>query len=109
MGIRITTKIIEARNHRVAQPLVDNIFAPEIAHAVLHPLKIRNGYSSGVSQDVRDHKDTLPIKYLISAGRRGSVCPFGEDLTFQTFSVLRSNLVFSSRRDQHVTVQFQKF
>src|SRR5262249_49628742 len=42
MCIRITAKIVEAGYHLVLESFIDYVLAPEIAHAVLNPLKVRH-------------------------------------------------------------------
>src|SRR5437016_11591979 len=69
VGISITAKVIEAGDHSVLKPLIDDILPPEISHSILYPFKIRDGYTSGVRQNVGDHKDTLLMQYLVSGGR----------------------------------------
>src|SRR6266496_15045 len=40
MRISIPAKIIEACDHRILKPLVDDAFTPEITHSILHPFEI---------------------------------------------------------------------
>src|SRR5947209_16462362 len=46
MGICVPAKVIETCDHCVVQPLVYDIFAPEIAQPVLQPVKVRHRHSA---------------------------------------------------------------
>ena len=71
VGIGVPAQIIETGNHRVLKPLVYHVFAPEIAHPVLNPLKIGNGHPSRIRQNIRDNEDSFVMKNLVR--RRGRV------------------------------------
>src|SRR6266567_5475846 len=90
--ISISTKIIEASDHCVLKPLVHNILAPEVAHAILNPLKVRDRYAASVGQYVWDYKNSLLVQDLI----RGRCCwpigTFGKDFALQAIRVLGGNL-----------------
>ena len=94
MGVGISAEVIEAGNHRILKPLVYYVLSPEISHPVLDPLKVRNRDASGVCENVRYHKDSLFMQYLIRGGGCRSICSFGQYLTFDPIRILRSNLVF---------------
>src|SRR5438128_2715398 len=68
--VGIAAKVVEAGHHRILKPFVHNVFAPEVAHAILDPFEIRDRYAAGVREDIRDYKDSLLIKDFV--GRRGS-------------------------------------
>src|SRR5687767_14883287 len=69
MSVGITTQVVETCDHLVLQSLVHNILSPEITHAVLDPLKIRNRYPAGVGQNVWNNEDSLIVKDLVSGCR----------------------------------------
>ena len=109
-GVRvgITTQIVEARDHLVLQSLVDHILPPEIAHAVLDPLKIRDRHPAGVRQNVRNDENSLLVQDLVRGRRRRPIRPFRQHLALDPVGVLRGDLVLSRGRDQHVTLQLQQ-
>src|SRR5712691_1215877 len=109
MCVRITAKIVEARNHRFLKALVDDVLAPEIAHPVLYPFKIRDRYSSSIGQNVRDDEDSLLMQHLIRSGGGWTIRTLSKNLTLDLVRVLRSNLIFCSRRNQDVALQLQEF
>src|SRR4030095_2876146 len=88
VSVSVTAQIIEAGNHLVLQSLVDYILAPEVAHAILNPLKIGHRYSTCIGQDVGDNEDALLMKDLISCSCRWTVCAFGQDFTLQTIGIV---------------------
>ena len=44
----------EAPAHDVGEPLVDRLFRPEVAAAILHPLEVRDRDAAGVGENVRE-------------------------------------------------------
>ena len=108
MGVRITAKIIEARDHLVLEPFVDNVLAPEVPHPILDPLKIRNRHAASISQNVRNHKDAFLVKNLVRRGCSRSFAPSASTLHLLV-GILRSDLIFSGCRHQNVAIKLQQF
>ncbi len=108
MRVGKTTQIVEARNHLVLQPLVDHILAPEIAHAILDPLKIRDRYTTCVCQNVGYDKNPLAVQNFVRGSRSWSIRAFSKNLALDFVRVLRSDLVLSRSRDQHITFEFEQ-
>ena len=100
---RITTQIIETCDHSILQPLVDDIFAPEVAHPVLNPFKIRNCDTTGVRQDVGYNENTILMQHFICSGGGWPIGPFSEHFALDSMSILRGDLILSGRRDKHIT------
>ena len=105
VGIGITTEIVETGDHRILKPLVDYVLPPEITHPVLHPFEIRDGYPSGVSQNVWDYEDALTMKYFIGGGRGGAISAFRKDFTLDSVRILGGNLILGGSRNQDVAFQ----
>src|SRR5713226_9269138 len=109
MRVGIAAEVVKAGHHRVLKPFVDYALSPEITHSVLHPFEVRNSHAAGIRKDVGDYEDSLLVQNLVR--RRGcwSISSFGQHLALQSPGIVRRDLIFSRRRNQHVAIQFQQF
>src|SRR5688572_23788672 len=107
--VSITTQIIETCDHCVLQPLVDDVLAPEVAHPVLNPLKIRDCNAAGVGQDVWDNENTILMQYFVCPCRCWPIGPFCQYFALDSMSVLGCDLILRCSRNQYIALQFQQF
>ena len=65
--------VVERLAHLGFEALVDFLFLPEVAVAILDPLEIRRGDAAGVGEDVGNHEDAAFVQVLVrlraSSGR----------------------------------------
>ena len=64
---RMSHDVIEAAAHEMVHALSHLRQGPEIALAVLHPLKVGNRHPAGVRQNIGDYKDPLLLQYLVGS------------------------------------------
>src|SRR4051812_30936269 len=98
MFLRVVNKLIEAGYHFGLKTLVDLGFRPKIAHAVLHPFKVRNRDAAGIGKDVWNNEYSVVMQDLIGLGRCWPVGALGKYFAFDTPGVLRRDLVFGGTR-----------
>ena len=75
----VANNIDEALDHDAVEAIVNLLLGPEIAHAILHPLKIAGGNATRVRKDVRHHEDAVPFEDFVRFGSRWAVCSFDKD------------------------------
>ena len=71
---------VERLAHLGLEALVDFLFGPEIAVAVLHPLEVRRRDAGAVGEDVRHDEDAALVQVLVRVGRGGAVGALDDDL-----------------------------
>ena len=98
--VGVAAQIIEARDHGLLQPLIDDVLPPEIAHPVLHPLEVADGDAAGVGEDVGDDEDPLVVEQRIGGRRRRPVRALGDDAGAHAVRVLAGDDVLQRRRHQ---------
>src|ERR1700754_3382484 len=67
----VSDDVVKALGHDAVKTLVDFGFGPEVAHAVLDPLEVAGGDTTGVGEDVGYDKDALVSQDLIGDGGFG--------------------------------------
>src|SRR5262245_54038657 len=86
--------VVEAGDHNVLQPLVDQVLFPEIAHTVLNPFEVAAGHPAGVRQDVGDDEDAFAFENIIGGRRGRTVGAFGQNPAFDSVGVMTRDLIF---------------
>src|SRR6266542_1277698 len=89
--------VVEAGDHNVFQPLVDHLLFPDLALAFLDPLDLAPGHSSGVRLyvwDDEDDEDAFAFDYVVGRRRSRAVSAFGQNLAFDSMSVMTRDLIF---------------
>src|SRR6188474_2682150 len=109
MFISIMAKLVEACHHLFLQSVIYLTFGPKISHPVLDPLKIRNSYTSGIGENVRDHKYSFIMQYFIRLGSRWPIRPFSQDLAPNTVGIFGSNLILRRAWSKNVAFDLKQF
>src|SRR5688572_28167841 len=101
--------IAETAHHDVAQPVVDDLLAPEIATAILHPLEVRDRHAARIGQDVRDDEDPFLFQNGVCAGGRRAIRTLADHLRANLRRVLGGDHVLECGRDQDVDIEGEQF
>src|ERR1700722_83386 len=102
MRLSIPDYLFETVIHHVLQALIYLIFTPEKALAILHPFEITHGNTTGISENVRDNKNSLILDDRIRVRRRGAIGTFAKDLAVYTAGILSCNLILGGGRHQNI-------
>ena len=92
----------------VFQLLVDDGFLPEVALAVLHPLKVAGGYAAGVGQNVGHDEDALLGQDLVGHGGGGAVGALHHDARLDLVGVAAGDHVLGGRGNQNLAIGDQQ-
>ena len=109
MGLRVVHHIVKRGYHDALKLLIYQCFFPEVALAVLHPLKVGSGYATRVRQDVGNHEDAFVSQHLIGSGGGRSVRALGQNLALHPIHVPAGDLVFGGCRNQDFAILGQQF
>ena len=99
---------METSAHDRLQPLVYEIFRPEISTPVLDPLEVRNRHPARIGEDVRNDKDPVFVEDGIRGGGRWAVCSFTDYARFDVAGITGSDDVLQRGGQQHVDVERQQ-
>ena len=98
---------LECRLHHTLQPIVYILGLPEEVLLILHPLKIRDRYTAGVAQDIRDQEDALFIEDLVGLRCDWPVGSFRNDLGFHLVRIFFGDRIGS--HDAHTGSELSYF
>src|SRR5215471_13819000 len=84
-------------------------FRPEKRLQTLHPFKIRNDHTTGITENIRDHEDLVPafIENQIRIGRGRAVGTLSENTTFKFAGIFAGNHAIDRARSKNVAWQSQ--
>src|ERR1044071_7304434 len=95
-----------------AEKLVGHFrFRPQKRLQTLHPLKVRNDYSAGIAENVRNHEDLVPtrVKNEIGVRRSRTISGFSKDSALELARVFPGDYTVNSCRNKNVARQRKEF
>src|SRR5208283_3886395 len=98
MSFGVADDVFERRLHDGVQLLVHHRLFPEVALAVLHPLKIRSGHAARVGQNVGDDEDAFIGEDVVGGGGCRAVRAFGQNAALDAISVAAGDDILGGGR-----------
>ena len=104
----LLTKRCPLTSHHLLEAAIHDLFCPEVAHAVLHPLEVGDRHAAGVGEDVGHDEDAFRLENLVGIGRGRAVGTLDDDLGLNARSVGRGDLVLGRGGHQQIAVEFEQ-
>src|SRR5262245_57605177 len=99
---------VEGARNALIETLVYRALVPVEVRGVLHLLKVTDRNTTGVAQNIGQHKDASLVQNLVRLGRGGTIGKFSHNARLYILRVAFGNHILQRRREEHANVEFDQ-